>query len=50
MSQFASSLLVPPTAIVIRRTVTTHTSVFYAKLGVASRTGAAALAIREGLV
>jgi DNA-binding NarL/FixJ family response regulator len=33
-----------------RRTVTTHTSGLYAKLGVSSRTEAAALAIREGLV
>jgi DNA-binding CsgD family transcriptional regulator len=33
-----------------RRTVTTHTSGLYAKLGVTSRTEAAALAIREGLV
>jgi predicted ATPase/DNA-binding CsgD family transcriptional regulator len=33
-----------------RRTVTTHTSGLYAKLGVAGRTEAAALAVREGLV
>jgi non-specific serine/threonine protein kinase len=33
-----------------RRTVTTHTSGLYARLGVASRTEAAALAVREGLV
>ena len=35
---------------VSRRTVTTHTSSLYAKLGVASRTEAATLAIRERLV
>ena len=33
-----------------RRTVTTHTSGLYAKLRVASRTEAAALAVREGLI
>jgi DNA-binding CsgD family transcriptional regulator/tetratricopeptide (TPR) repeat protein len=33
-----------------RRTVTTHTSGLYSKLGVASRTEAAALAVREGLI
>ena len=32
-----------------RRTVTTHASNLFAKLGVASRTEAAALAVREGL-
>ena len=35
---------------VSRRTVTTHTSSLFAKLGVSSRTEAAALAVREGLV
>jgi predicted ATPase/DNA-binding CsgD family transcriptional regulator len=35
---------------VSRRTVTTHTSSLYAKLGVASRTEAATLAVRERLV
>jgi DNA-binding NarL/FixJ family response regulator len=33
-----------------RRTVTTHTSGLYAKLGVAGRTEAAALAVRKGLI
>ena len=35
---------------VSRRTVTTHTSNLFAKLGVASRTEAAARAVRDGLV